>query len=57
MEAGIWLAEQRNQYVTLILYHKIKISDEERKIKNIRKNQHGKKKSRRRRYNGKEEND
>ena len=46
MEAGIWLAEQRNQYVTLILYHKIKISDEERKIKNIRKNQHGKKKSR-----------
>ena len=48
MKTGIWPAEQRNQYVTLILYHKIKTSDEEQKIKNIRKNQHGKKKCRRR---------
>ena len=30
-----WSAEQRIQYATLILYHNIKKSDEERKIKMI----------------------
>ena len=35
METGIWPAEQRIQYVTLMLYHNIKNSDEERKIKKM----------------------
>ena len=34
METGIWPAEQRTQYATM-LYHNIKNSDEERKIKTI----------------------
>ena len=37
METGIWHAEQRIQYATLTLYHNIKNSDEERKIKLIEK--------------------
>ena len=35
METGIWPAEQRIQYATLMLYHNIKNSDEERKIKKM----------------------
>ena len=35
METGIWPAEQRLQYLTLMLYHKVKNSDEERKIKKM----------------------
>ena len=39
METEIWLAEQRTQYATLMLYHNIKNSDEERKIKMMIKEQ------------------
>ena len=35
METGIWAAEQRIQNATLMLYHKIKNSDEEWKIKKM----------------------
>ena len=35
METGIWPAEQRIQYATLMLYHNIQNSDEERKIKKM----------------------
>ena len=35
METGIWPAEQKIQYATLMLYHNIKNSDEERKIKKM----------------------
>ena len=35
METGVWPAEQRMQYVTLMLYLNIKNSDEERKIKKM----------------------
>ena len=35
METGVWSAEQKMQYVTLMLYHNIKNSDEERKIKKM----------------------
>ena len=39
---GIWPAEQRIEYATL-LYHKIKNSDEERKIKKMMEEQEKKK--------------
>ena len=39
METEIFFAEQRTQYATLILYHNIKNSDEERKIKKMIKEQ------------------
>ena len=35
METGIWPAEQRIQNETLMLYHNIKNSNEERKIKKM----------------------
>ena len=35
METGIWHSEQRIQYATLMLYHNIKNSDEEKKIKKM----------------------
>ena len=35
METGIWTAEQRMEYATLMFYHNIKNSNEERKIKMI----------------------
>ena len=35
METGIWPAEQRIQYTTLMLYHNVKNSAEERKMKKI----------------------
>ena len=85
MESGIWLVEQRKQYAPMMLYHNVRNSDEERKIKkmieeqekkelqkhflqkstvdvrnlgdwyiqiNRQKNQHGKKKWRRKWYQG-----
>ena len=35
MEKGIWPAEQRIQYMTLMLHNNIKNSDEEKKIKKM----------------------
>ena len=35
MDTGIWPREQRIQYATLMLYHNIKNSNEERKMKKI----------------------
>ena len=35
MKTGIWPAAQRIQYATLMLYHNVKNSDEERKIKKM----------------------
>ena len=35
IETRIWPAEQRIQYLTLMLYHEIKNSDEGRKIKKM----------------------
>ena len=35
METGIWPAEQRIQNETLMLYHNVKNSDEDRKIKKM----------------------
>ena len=35
MDTGIWPREQRIQYATVMLYHNIKKSNEERKLKKI----------------------
>ena len=35
MDTGIWPREQRIQYATLMLYHNIKNSNKERKMKKI----------------------
>ena len=43
METGIWPAEQRIQYATLMLHYDIKNSDEERKIKKMIEEQKKKK--------------
>ena len=39
METGIWPAEQKIEYATMMLYHNVKNSDEERVIKQIVKEQ------------------
>ena len=35
METGIWPAEQKIQYATMMLYHNIKNSDDNRKVKQV----------------------
>ena len=35
METGIWPAEQKIQYSTMMLYHNIKNSDNNRKVKQV----------------------
>ena len=35
METGIWSAEQKIQYATMMLYHNIKNSDDNRKVKQV----------------------
>ena len=35
METGIWPAEQKIQYATMMLYHNIKNSDDNRKFKQV----------------------
>ena len=35
METGIWPAEQKLQYATMMLYHNIKNSDDNRKVKQV----------------------
>ena len=35
METGIWSAEQKTQYGTMMLYHNIKNSDDNRKVKQL----------------------
>ena len=35
METGIWPAEQKLQYAIMVLYHNIKNSDDNRKVKQV----------------------
>ena len=35
METGIWPAKQKIQYATMMLYHNIKNSDDNRKVKQV----------------------
>ena len=35
VETGIWSAEQKTQYATMMLYHNIKNSDDNRKVKQL----------------------
>ena len=44
IETGIWPAEQRIQYATIMLHHNTKNRDEERKVKKIMEEQEKKKK-------------
>ena len=39
METGIWPADQKIQYATMMLYHNIKNSDDNRKVKQLAEEQ------------------